>query len=246
MPPATRACASIMGRVCPTVATVISRLLLVAGYRLLDGSPSHDLNDLFSIPCRAAEIRERLDRGGIGTGNLFDQGICQAFVAGNGFSGFDLLWDLRNCSCNQPQLLAATVRFIVDNHSHADAGPILRRTRNVLEVTRAASRSRIGNDQLSQNLIRSQSGLVEIFEEMRYGNLPFAADASSLNSSTQRDQHAGRIRGIVRFAQIATDSGSIAHAHVSHPAEGLGQSEIFLANQRGHFSFTDGNQAADS
>src|SRR5262249_53864386 len=170
----------------------------------------------------------------------------QAFVPGHRFSGFDLLGDLRDRSRNQPQLLAGTVRFIVDNHSHADAGPILGRTRNILEVTRAASRSRIGNDQLSQNLIRSQSGLIEIFEQMRYGNPPFAPDASSLDSSAERDQHAGRIRGIVRFAQITADSGSIAHAHVSHPAEGLGQSEIFLANQRRNFGFTDSDQTANS
>src|SRR5262245_18157890 len=131
MPPETRACASIMGRVCPTVATVMSPLL-VACHRLTDGPPSHDLNDLFSIPRGAAQIRERLDPGSTGTGDLFDQGISQSFVPGHGFGGFDLLGNLRDCSCNQPQLLAATVRFIVDNHGHANAGAILGRTRNVL------------------------------------------------------------------------------------------------------------------
>ena len=204
-------------------------------HRLLDGPPSHDTNDLFSIPRRAAQIRERFDAGGIGSGNLFDQGIGQALATRHGLGGFDLLRDLRDCSGNQPQLLAAAVRFSLDNHSHADAGPILGRTRNVLEIAGAAPGSRIRNDQFGQNLIRRQGGLVEIFEEMRQGNLPFAPDALGSDPSAERDQNAGRIRGIVRFTQIATDGGRIAHAHVSHPAEGLRQSEIFFREPMARF-----------
>ena len=76
-------------------------------------------------------IVEENNAGGIGSGDLFDQGIGQALATRHRLSGFDLLRDLRDCSRHQTQLLAATVRFILDHHSHADAGPILGRTRNV-------------------------------------------------------------------------------------------------------------------
>ena len=110
---------------------------LIRYAQLLHGAPRQNANDLLPIPCRAAQVGQRLDGIGVSLSDVVNQFAREPGAARLLLRDGDLLGNFRYRAGHQTQTFASAVWLCFQNRRHPGAGSIFRRPRDVFEIGRA-------------------------------------------------------------------------------------------------------------